>query len=310
MLLPCGRPARTARHVVWCRTRRRAPTRRRSSTSACSPRPRWRCSSCRARSPAAWRHSAARALQNALRSRAMHYTPELAAVHPGGRGAAATTTRTCIGTYLVQLSSPHHEPRARARRPPELLKAIGDFERISDHAVNVLESAEELREKGLAFSAMHARREQYGVLAAAVRSRSCTIVARRLCSRRQARPLARQVEPLEEVIDGLKEQLRTRHILRMQQRSSAASRRASSSSDLLTDLERTSDHCSNIAGCVHRRGAPRPEPPRHAAHRPPRGRGFPNPLRRRRGEVPSPRPGGVKRIPFTPQKRGQPLFCG
>ena len=62
-------------------------------------------------------------------------------------------------------------------------------------------------------------------------------------------PLSRQVEPLEEVIDGLKEQLRTRHILRMQQ-GQCSIEAGFVLSDLLTDLERTSDHCSNIAGCV------------------------------------------------------------
>ena len=61
--------------------------------------------------------------------------------------------------------------------------------------------------------------------------------------------LARQVEPLEQVIDDLKEQLRTRHILRMQQ-GQCSIEAGFVWSDLLTDLERTSDHCSNIAGCV------------------------------------------------------------
>ena len=60
---------------------------------------------------------------------------------------------------------------------------------------------------------------------------------------------ARQVEPLEQVIDDLKEQLRTRHILRMQQ-GQCSIEAGFVWSDLLTDMERTSDHCSNIAGCV------------------------------------------------------------
>ena len=61
--------------------------------------------------------------------------------------------------------------------------------------------------------------------------------------------LATKVEPLEQVIDDLKEQLRTRHILRMQQ-GQCSIEAGFVWSDLLTDLERTSDHCSNIAGCV------------------------------------------------------------
>ena len=60
---------------------------------------------------------------------------------------------------------------------------------------------------------------------------------------------AAQVEPLEEVIDKLKEQMRTRHILRMQ-RGACSIEAGFVWSDLLTDLERISDHCSNIAGCV------------------------------------------------------------
>ena len=126
----------------------------------------------------------------------------------------------------------------------ELLKAIGDFERISDHAVNVLESAEELRDKELSFS--DAARRELSVLAAAVDH----ILTMSLDAfRDKSVPLARQVEPLEEVIDGLKEQLRTRHILRMQQ-GQCSIEAGFVLSDLLTDLERTSDHCSNIAGCV------------------------------------------------------------
>ena len=113
-----------------------------------------------------------------------------------------------------------------------------------DHAVNVLESAEELREKGLAFSD-EAKRE-LSVLSAAVND----ILMRALDAfRQQDMTAARQVEPLEQVIDDLKEQLRTRHILRMQQ-GQCSIEAGFVWSDLLTDLERTSDHCSNIAGCV------------------------------------------------------------
>ena len=110
--------------------------------------------------------------------------------------------------------------------------------------MNVLESAEELREKGLAFSD-EAKRE-LSVLSAAVND----ILMRALDAfRQQDVTAARQVEPLEQVIDDLKEQLRTRHILRMQQ-GQCSIEAGFVWSDLLTDLERTSDHCSNIAGCV------------------------------------------------------------
>ena len=110
--------------------------------------------------------------------------------------------------------------------------------------MNVLESAEELRDKSLSFS--EDARHELSVLSAAINDiltlaldafRTCDLVA------------ARQVEPLEEVIDGLKEKLRTRHILRMQQ-GKCSIEAGFVWSDLLTNLERTSDHCSNIAGCV------------------------------------------------------------
>ena len=126
----------------------------------------------------------------------------------------------------------------------ELLKVIGDFERISDHAVNVLESAEELHSKGLSFS--DAAKHELSVLSAAVND----ILTLSLRAFREGElSAARQVEPMEQVIDELKEQLRTRHILRLQQ-GQCSIETGFIWSDLLTDLERTSDHCSNIAGCV------------------------------------------------------------
>ncbi len=148
-----------------------------------------------------------------------------------------------IGTYLVRLSA-QKMGRAESEEATELLKTIGDLERISDHAVNVLESAEELRAKGLSFSPAAA--QELSVLAAAVRE----ILALSLRAfEQQDAAAASDIEPLEEVIDTLKEQLRTRHILRMQQ-GTCSIEAGFVLSDLLTDLERTSDHCSNIAGCI------------------------------------------------------------
>ena len=184
---------------------------------------------------------AARALQNALRS-FDHYTETLASAIREDE-SRCDHYEDVLGTYLVKLSAQKMGDR-ESEESAELLKAIGDFERISDHAVNILESAEELREKGLTFSD-EARRE-LAVLSAAVND----ILTRALDAfRTQNAAAARQVEPLEEVIDDLKEQLRTRHILRMQQ-GQCSIEAGFVWSDLLTDLERTSDHCSNIAGCV------------------------------------------------------------
>ena len=184
---------------------------------------------------------AVRALENALTS-LTGYTPELA------RSIREDEERCdhyedIIGTYLVQLSS-RSLSDSESQESTELLKTIGDFERISDHAVNVLESAEELQSKGLSFSP--AAMAEYETLARSIRE----ILHLSLDSFRQndaAR--AARVEPLEQVIDKLKEEMRTRHILRMRQ-GQCSIEAGFVWADLLTDLERTSDHCSNIAGCV------------------------------------------------------------
>ena len=184
---------------------------------------------------------AVRALESALTS-LTGYTPELA------RSIREDEERCdhyedIIGTYLVQLSS-HSLSDSESQESTELLKTIGDFERISDHAVNVLESAEELQSKGLSFSP--AAMAEYETLARAIRE----ILHLSLDGFRQndaAR--AARVEPLEQVIDTLKEEMRTRHILRMRQ-GQCSIEAGFVWADLLTDLERTSDHCSNIAGCV------------------------------------------------------------
>lgn len=125
-----------------------------------------------------------------------------------------------------------------------MLKNIGDFERISDHAVNLLEAVEEMRGKNLAFTG--SAESEIGVITSAVTE----ILDLSLDSFLTNNPeTAAMVEPLEEVIDQLKEQMRIRHILRLQQ-GSCTMDAGFVWSDLLTDLERTADHCSNIAGCV------------------------------------------------------------
>lgn len=170
------------------------------------------------------------------------YTPELA---EGIRRDEKRCDRyeDALGTYLVRLST-QQMGAAESEEATELLKTIGDFECISDHAVNVLESAEELRTKGLTFSKTAQR--ELDVLSKAVRD----ILALALRAfREQDMDAAGQVEPLEQVIDDLKEQMRTRHILRLQQ-GQCSIETGFVWCDLLTDLERTSDHCSNIAGCV------------------------------------------------------------
>ena len=148
-----------------------------------------------------------------------------------------------LGTYLVRLSAQQLSD-AESEEATELLKIIGDFERISDHAVNLLAASEELRSKGLGFSST--AEKELKVLIGAVSEILNT--AERAFSEKDLAAAA-QVEPLKQVIVALKEQMRTRHILRMQQ-GHCSIEAGFVWSDLLTDLERTADHCSNIAGCV------------------------------------------------------------
>ncbi len=184
---------------------------------------------------------AVRALNGALDA-FDHYAPELAE-HIRADESACDHDEDILGTYLVKLSA-GKLGEAESEEATQLLKSIGDFERISDHAVNLLESAEELRDKQLTFSP--AAQAELHTLSAAVREiLQRTVQAFSSCNVAEAA----QIEPLEQVIDTLKEQLRTRHILRMQQ-GQCSIEAGFVWADLLTDLERTSDHCSNIAGCV------------------------------------------------------------
>ena len=148
-----------------------------------------------------------------------------------------------IGTYLIKLSARQLGTHDSAQAA-QYLKVIGDFERISDHAVNLIESAEELREKNIRLT--DAATEELNSLTAAVREILNLSLTAFLEDDLKA---AGSVEPLEQIIDHLKEWMRSQHILRLQ--SGECSVEAGFIlSDLLTNLERTSDHCSNIAGCV------------------------------------------------------------
>lgn len=148
-----------------------------------------------------------------------------------------------IGSYLVKLSA-RKIGESDSALVAEYLRIIGDFERIADHSVNILESAEEMQQKGIAFSA--AALQEYATMAGAVREVTALAYDSFVSGDVQA---ARQVEPLEQVIDDLKEEMRTRHIRRMQQ-GSCGIEAGFIWSDLLTNLERVSDHCSNIACCM------------------------------------------------------------
>ena len=145
-----------------------------------------------------------------------------------------------LGSYLVQISQ-HGVSMDDIRTVSRLLHAIGDFERIGDHALNLQESAQELHEKDLHFS--ESARGELRVLLAALedimdRTFSCFDAA--------SVEQAREVEPLEETIDRLIEEIRMRHIRRLQS-GACTMQLGFVLNDLLTNFERVSDHCSNIA---------------------------------------------------------------
>ena len=148
-----------------------------------------------------------------------------------------------IGTYLVKLSG-HQTGDKLSDESTRLLKLIGDFERISDHSVNILESAEELKEKNIEFS--EEARNEIAVLSGAV---SEILFLSLEAFTKNDLSIAGQIEPLEEVIDDIKDELRTRHIYRLQEGHCSISA-GFIWSDILTNLERTADHCSNIAACM------------------------------------------------------------
>ena len=148
-----------------------------------------------------------------------------------------------LGTYLVKLSTLRISENDN-RKAAMLIRAIGDFERISDHSVNILESAEELAAKGIEFSA-DAKAELKVLTSAVMEIMDMSLAA----FKTESIVDAFNIESLEEVIDEIKETLRSRHIERLQ-KSSCSIEAGFIWSDLLTNLERVADHSSNIAGGV------------------------------------------------------------
>ena len=170
------------------------------------------------------------------------YSPELAAEV---REAEDKTDHyeDIIGTYLVKLSALQISNR-ESRVAAKLLHAIGDYERISDHAANLVESAEEMKEKNLKFSdAAIAELKNLADATIEILDLSYDAFIDNDLEK------AMNVEPLEQIIDRLKFMMRMSHTERVQQ-SQCSIETGFVWSDILTNLERTSDHCSNIAGCV------------------------------------------------------------
>lgn len=148
-----------------------------------------------------------------------------------------------LGSYLVKISA---APLTDAdnHQLTKLLHIIGDFERISDHAVNIVESAEEIRQKKLAFS-KEANRE-LAVMTAALEE---ILDISEHAFRESDLALAAKIEPLEQVVDDLKDQIKANHIQRLQ-KSECSIEHGFVLSDLLNNFERVSDHCSNVGGCI------------------------------------------------------------
>ncbi len=148
-----------------------------------------------------------------------------------------------LGSYLVKLSS-HDLGEQDTIQVTKLLHIIGDLERISDHSVNIAESCEEMKDKRISFSSMAA--SEIRVLKSAINE----ILDITLDSfKRNDISVAANVEPIEQVVDELRDQIKLNHILRLQ-KSECTIEHGFILNDLLTNLERVSDHCSNIAGCV------------------------------------------------------------
>ena len=148
-----------------------------------------------------------------------------------------------LGSYLVKLSSCNLSVKD-SKQITKLLHLIGDLERISDHAVNVLESKEEMYDKKIEFSA-EAKREVSVMRAATAEILKLSYES--LINNDIQK--AAFIEPLEEVIDDLKEMIKRNHVIRLQ-KSECTIEHGFILSDLLNNLERVSDHCSNIGGCV------------------------------------------------------------
>lgn len=148
-----------------------------------------------------------------------------------------------LGSYLIKLSS-RHLTEKDSQELSVLLHCIGDFERISDHAINLMESAKEMKEKDLQFSKK--AQEELAIFTGAIKDIVNTSL---LVFQEEDLKLAMRVEPLEEVIDHLNVEIKKRHIKRLR-KGKCTIEMGFVLSDITTNYERVSDHCSNIALCL------------------------------------------------------------
>ena len=148
-----------------------------------------------------------------------------------------------IGAFLVKLSGSDLSD-ADSRQVSRMLHTIGDFERISDHAVNIMEAAKELNDKDLELS--ESGRHELKVATAAIEEIISLAIE---AFEKNDLQVAYRVEPLEEVIDTFVEEIKRNHINRLQS-GECTIQQGFVLSDILTNYERVSDHCSNIGVAV------------------------------------------------------------
>ena len=148
-----------------------------------------------------------------------------------------------INSYLVRISKSSVTGKD-SRRVSKMMHCVGNFERISDHAVNLIESAQEMHEKNIKFSA-----ECLNEISVINEAISENINNAFDSYKNDDLAIAHKVEPLEEVVDNLSTELKNRHIRRLQN-DECTVELGYIFQDILTNLERISDHCSNIAGCL------------------------------------------------------------
>ena len=148
-----------------------------------------------------------------------------------------------LGTYLVKLSSRPISGKD-SHTLSTLLHCISDFERISDHALNIMDCAREMHDKELEFS--EKANKELQVFRRAIHD---ILNITMLSFREEDLELAKQVEPLEEVIDGLNLDVKQRHIKRLR-KGKCTIELGFVLTDITTNFERVSDHCSNIAVCL------------------------------------------------------------
>ena len=148
-----------------------------------------------------------------------------------------------LGTYLMKITSKSLS-QSQSEEVSKYLHTISDFERISDHALNISEAAKEIHDKDLQFSpeACH----ELNVIESAVREILSIAVGAFVENDPQR---AARVEPLEEIIDGLCDEMKSHHVDRLQS-GSCTLNQGFVFNDLLTNYERVADHCSNIAVAI------------------------------------------------------------